>query len=37
MRNLLKTHIAEMPVGIPEAIPAIHRGVDPAELISPPA
>lgn len=36
MRNLLKTHIAEMPVGIPEALPAIHRGVHPGELISPP-
>ncbi|MDG1325227.1 MAG: hypothetical protein P8P49_05620 [Opitutales bacterium] len=37
MRNLLKTHILEMPVGIPEALPALHRGVHPGEIISPPA
>ena len=37
MRNLLKTHIVEMPVGIPEALSALHRVVHPKEIISPPA
>lgn len=36
MRNLLKTHIVDMPIGMPEDLPALHRDAHPGEIISSP-